>query len=82
MYPKKRSDSGLRVILHISVRGHAHGPGCTRWFLTFNGAVCSNPSSIENVDYSSGTGNHHRATDRKENKHLSLNRSLLNEYYL
>jgi len=67
MYTKEMSDSGLRVVLHMVVRGHGDSPGnCTRWFLTFNGAVCSNPSSIENVDYSSGTGNHHRVTDSKD----------------
>ncbi|XP_013419728.1 uncharacterized protein LOC106180315 [Lingula anatina] len=49
-YNKKSSTSGIHVIWSVNVR-IAGNAKCARWSVTFNGAQCSNPGSIEHVMY-------------------------------
>ena len=61
-YPKTRDDTWIRVIYHTSFRGHHQAGGyCHQWYVTFDGHDCSNPMKITRVDYSSTTGDMHRA---------------------
>ena len=63
-YRKSKNASGLRLIMHITLRGHPNDPNrCQLWQFKFDGNRCTNPGSIEQVDYSANTGNYHRAAD-------------------
>ena len=63
-YFKRKNTSGLRLIMHITLRGHPNDPDrCQLWQFRFDGNRCTNPGSIEQVDYSANTGNYHRAAD-------------------
>jgi len=63
-YPKLHADSGLRVIIHMAVRGHLLVANlCNNWYLTFDGNKCTNPDTIEMLDYSLSSVNHHQAMD-------------------
>ena len=63
-YPKLRHDTGIRVIQHNNARGHSNAAGyCHHWYLTFDGNKCTNPGTIEQLDYSETTGDFHRAMD-------------------
>ena len=59
-YPKMWSDSGLRVMISMAVRGHLNAAnGCNRWYLTFDNNRCTNPVSVAVQDYSASTGDYH-----------------------
>jgi len=50
----------------MAVRGHHNKADfCHHWYLTFDGNKCSNPDTIEVLDYSATTGNLHLAVDSK-----------------
>lgn len=61
-----RHDTGVRIIQHMNVRGHYNAPSyCHHWYITFDGAKCTNPETIEQLDYSETNGDLHRASDSK-----------------
>lgn len=65
-YPKVRFDTGIRVIIHMNVRGHYQAADkCHHWYMRFDGYKCTNPATIEQLDYSATTGDLHRAMDSK-----------------
>ena len=64
-YPKTRSTTGIRILLQVTGRGHKDVPGCNRWYFTFNGNKCTNPSTIEQVSHSSSGGNYHETMSSK-----------------
>ena len=64
VYPKKRRETGIRVIIHMSVRGHYQAADhCHHWYLTFDDNKCTNPANIEQLDYSATTGDRHHPMD-------------------
>jgi len=72
-YPKSLTDSGLRVILHMAVRGHLSVPDhCNRWYLTFDGNKCTNPDTIEMLDYSANIYDNRQAMDSESSDYFSL----------
>ncbi|XP_013420291.1 collagen triple helix repeat-containing protein 1-like [Lingula anatina] len=58
-YTKKSAISSLHVVWSINSRVY-HDAQCSRWFVTFNGAECSDPGNIESVIYEDDvSGNSH-----------------------
>lgn len=56
----------MRVVIHMNVRGHYEVANhCHHWYLLFDGNKCTNPETIEQLDYSETTGDYHRAMDSK-----------------
>ena len=65
-YPKTNDNSALRVNMHLAFRRSSTGSGrCTRWYLTFDGSECNNPTTIEMLDYNKKSSVVFRSNDSK-----------------
>ena len=53
-FTKQYSDTYLYVAISANLRLYNSNPGCCRWYITFNGAECSDPDRIEAVTYAGG----------------------------
>jgi len=43
-------------MMHMTVGGNDAPDHCNHWYLKFNGDKCTNPETIEMLDYSATTG--------------------------
>ncbi|XP_065843106.1 collagen triple helix repeat-containing protein 1-like [Oscarella lobularis] len=62
VFKKRQSSTALKVAYAASIRVYCPGSKCCgRWYITFNGAECSGPMTIEGLVYLSSTNdNPHR----------------------
>jgi len=57
----------------MAVRGHRNDIGyCNHWYLTFDGNKCTNPDTIEMLDYSPNLGDHHRTMSSRNFKTIQF----------
>lgn len=72
-YYKSREDSAVRVIYSTSFGGHLDSERhCTKFYVTFDGAECTNPEPIHRVSYSAQTGRLHRTENSESSFHTLL----------
>ncbi|XP_022101138.1 collagen triple helix repeat-containing protein 1-like [Acanthaster planci] len=57
-FTKEYSDTYLYVAISGNLRVAYNNPACCRWYITFNGAECSDPARIEAVTYAGGYSNY------------------------
>ena len=61
-----RENSGLRIIQHVNTQGSEGSiEFCMKWYLTFNNQTCSNPDTIQHLEYSDVEKKVRRGSDSK-----------------
>ena len=57
----------------MNIRAHYQAAGyCHHWYLTFDGNKCTNPNTIEQLDYSESTGDYMAMMDSKYHQNKDL----------